>query len=308
MRTLYSGGFARLSLSAAAMKRASILAAFAVVPTLAFGDTIVGGTSASFPSTPITGTPTSGNQGSPYWNDASLDGTNQNVGYFLTGTGGFSGGTNYNPTTQLTNGTANPINASTAFDFLRDSTTDTLVMLGAFSNFGGTAAGTPDDVVGWYETDSTGTVNGTKHQLFAGGTEQAAVGQSFAFNPTSFYGFYLTTCVTLSGNTCTQSATYYTNTSFDTVTEYSNFVGGTSVVHQHFAEFGGSGESYFIGIEDGSNTFGAEAYGDFNDVIFQVQATAPAVPEPATFGMVGAGLVALFLQRRRLARIGKQSL
>lgn len=294
-----------MALSGSVLRRVSILTAFAVVPTLAFGDAITGGTLASFPTTPLSGTGTSGNQGSPFWNDFSLDGTNENVGYFLTATGGFSGGTNYAPTTQLTDGTNNPLNASTDFYLSRDSSIESLTMLGAFSNFGGTAASTPYDVVGWYETNSSGTLNGTKHQLFGGGTEQAAVGQTSGFNPTSaYYGFYLTTCLTLSGNSCTQTATYYTNANFDSVTEYSNNVGGTSVIHQHFALFGTSGQSYFIGIEDGSNTFGAERYGDFNDVIFEIHSTpqAPVVPEPATFGMVGVGLLVLGLQRRRFSK------
>jgi hypothetical protein len=73
---------------------------------------------------------------------------------------------------------------------------------------------------------------------------------------------------------------------------------------QHFVIFTSATTpgTFYIGIEDWGMLGGSsngEANGDFNDVVFEMTSSTPPTPEPATFGLMGAGLLALGLARSR---------
>jgi len=267
-----------------------------------WADTISGGTLTGFPAGFAATTGASGVQGSPFWNDYSMDGNQMNVGYFLTASGGLTSEPNRTPTQFLSDGTASAANAPLSFNFVRNTASLQIVLLGAFSSLNATTAGNLGTAVGIYDTSNPLS----KTVLFASGTiptSSGVAGSPAAFaSPYASYGFYATVCF---GPSASQCRTYYTQSALD----QSAATGGAILepaAHQHFAVFAANGlaanqESYYIGIEDGWGTTGSERLGDYQDIIFAISAIT-AVPEPGTFVFMGLGLVGVALAGRRLRK------
>jgi PEP-CTERM motif len=243
----------------------------------------------------------------PYWNNVSPDGSQVNVGYFLTNTGGFSTGVTTPAPSQYLATIANTNKAPLAFDMVRQATSFTITMLyqnsQANTGVGGTEFGIYD----------VGT--GAKTPIYAAGTVPSSVGTTVAVNTAGIsgsgvYGFYATTCqIASQASNC---FTFYSDTALNpNVTNLGNsfVVEGPSLgPHQHFALFNlaGDADSFYLGYEDSfssstgfTGSGGPEHYGDFNDIIFRIDTT---VPEPATLSVMGLGLLALGLVGRKRIR------
>jgi hypothetical protein len=273
-------------------------------------DTILVAGSTSFvnmPATPLT-VPAPYTPGSPYWNGRSMDNSagNLGVGFFLTDTGAFAGGAQPAavPTGYLAAGPSGPAStqAPSAFSFLQESTVITISLL--YTNAGqnyGSAYGTE---IGIYDLANPSNHiviydNGTlwNPAAGAGGSYNANTQNlsSFTVNLNNFpnWGVYATTCSnSVAGTGC---HTYYSNTATQ--------AGDEGGMHQHFALFQTPGDprSFYVGFEDRWGLNGWETGGDYNDAIFRITtyAATSTTPEPATFGVIGAGLVALALVGRR---------
>jgi len=244
-----------------------------------------------------------------------MDGTNMNVGYFLTGTGGYPAncnqygtdsacGTNYQPV-QYDAQNANSPNAPNSFNFVRNAASLQITLLGAFSSAStNPTAGNFLTQLGYYDASAA-------NQAAALGTLQAIydpafntnystqLGQSAALAPAyTNYGIYATVCTAGSQVgaqfVCSSRNTYFSNSAFNTAD-------GT---HQHFALFtlAGSGnqQNFAIGFEDGLANNPTEGIGDYNDIIVRISGTLPVVaPEPATYGLMGVSLLGLGIARLR---------
>jgi hypothetical protein len=235
-----------------------------VAPVLAHADPITvngsGGSFSAFPST-------IGSFGSPFWNGKSSDYADGkgSVGYYLTGTGDFTGGLLGSPS----------ISPSDLQQFVKaGGTADTLE---TFSTAAGVsaqlyvtiAANASTNVFGYY--DSTGM-----HQLFNGSG-------SADFTPVGTFGFYLQTA---------SDGTFFSNASLNQNT------GGQSAytTEQHFAVFQQTSTgTLYIGVEDLPFNISDT---DYNDLI--VSLSAVAVPEPASIAMLCLG--GLVLGGYRVAR------
>jgi len=264
------------------MRKVLLVVALALltVPATALADTIK---TTGSPSTYGWQTWSSANldqDGKPYWDNGSWDGAYKNIGYCLTGTGNcgmadapgaipFWGKKFYSVATPGhaadTGGGFDP-----NFFFAQDSLQSSAALMIEIAGFA------PYNIFGWFETNSTGTVRGTTHPIFLGANDQ---GDTALFQPTAYYGFYLTT---------PQGNTFYTLSGK-----------GSDPGYQHFAVFSGPDESFWIGMEDlkfgGCNSSDK----DYNDMVVYV-APAP-IPEPATLTLFGTGLIGLAgLVRRRL--------
>ncbi len=245
-----------------------------------FGDTIKPSAGSSFVNSP--GASESGQPTSAFWDNPSVDGPQRNVGYVLTGTGGWAGSPLSPQLPSLQFWSAGGNSANTDETFLRSVGAPFAISL-----IEDTTA--LNDVFGWYDVlDPT-----TLHPLFATGI--SPVGSSFLFTPSAEYGFFLT-------SSQSTGFTYYSQSGMN-----SSLYGEQT--HQHFSVFqntkpGSSG--LIIGAEDavGRNGFyaGGEGYGDFNDVIVSVQQT----PEPGTFWMLAIGVVlsgvGVYKKRKQQAR------
>lgn len=192
----------------------------------------------------------------PYWDGASWDGSNKNVGNYLTNTGGFSGSTDGPGAIDywgFSDGSADP-------NFYFSPSYPALTAVIKFE-----IAGFKDyNKFGWYEVDS-----GYLHELYDG---SAGTGDSVSFSPGEKYGYYLTS---KEGNT------FYTES-------YRNLI---DTGYQHFAVFlDPSDFSFWIGVEDlVSAGCWAKTDRDYNDFGVKVN----PVPEPATMLLLGSGLVLL---------------
>jgi hypothetical protein len=241
----------------------------------AFADTISGTAGAAFQNW----TAADLNQnGTPYWDNTSLDGTNMNVGFFLTDA----------PTAPLADAPgALPFWGNT-YNSVTDSggTPDLNFFFQKNSSFSianlqlAVAANSNINEFGWYDISDPSVL----HTLFAGSNSPPST--SASFTPSGQYGFWL------KGD----DGTYYTQSSL-------NPSGDTS--HQHFAVFEQSStngsEVYWLGIEDFnlSEFHGAEGgTGDYQDMVIQISAVT--VPEPSTVMLVLSGsLLMLGLRKRR---------
>lgn len=249
----------------------------------AYCDTIIGNVSAGFQSWAATNLTETGH---PYWDNSSMDGPEQNVGYYLI-----------NALTAPLPGAPGPLpfwgnafdsssdtggSADQNFYFQRTAPTSTAILeleVAGRSNI---------NEFGWYDiTDTT-----TLHPLFLGPDVALA---SSNFSPTADYGLYIK-----SG-----SDVYFTQSSLNS---------GGDTTHQHFAVFQESSttgfESYWIGVEDlsvnglGANEGGA---GDYNDMLIHLSVFA--VPEPSTAMLVLSGsILVIGLARRRSAHARDQKL
>lgn len=205
--------------------------------------------------------------GKPYWDGKSSDGDYKNIGYYLTGTGFFTGSVYEHPgaiafwgadydSTNDTGGGADP-----SFSFKKDSSSSYAALQLEIAGY------RDGNVFGWYDV-----ATGKMTEIFSGPNSPITTA---TFTPTAAYGFYLLNKI--DQLFMTQAGAW------------------TSVndKFQHFAVFQESVTTYWIGVED--LKCGGDQ--DFNDMVIKVT----NVPEPATMLLVGMGLLGLAGVRRRFS-------
>jgi hypothetical protein len=242
----------------------AMLAGLLIAPNV-FADTIVGTAGYGWQ------TWVSGNlneNGAPYWDKVSADGSHKNVGYYLTNTGFFTGSTDgpgaipfwgsaYNSGGD-TGGAADP-----SFYFTGPAAYSTA----SFKlEIAGNAA---HNEFGWYLSTGSAPDLGDLNPIFYGSDTPAS--PDVAFSPTGDYGFYIKV-----------NGAFYTTEGFS--------VGDGADGFQHFAVFQ-DGSSYWVGMED----FHGGADFDYNDMIVKLT----PVPEPVSMLLLGSGLIGLAGYARR---------
>jgi hypothetical protein len=218
--------------------------------------------------------------GSPFWNNPSDDtgagGSHMmNIGDVLTDSGGLQGTPDVlgsdSVTQQFTDGSGGD---PTAFSFTSSGMPFNITLLFADSSLdtGNAAQGT---VFGYY----VGNVFTPLYDV--GDTDAPEDTQSI--EPTSagnYYGFYATVCY--GAGFCETYTTGSGNTGNN----------GGAAGWNHFALFELASGNYAMGFT-AADAFSGENFGDFNDVVVEIQ-NIP-VPEPGTSGIVVIGLAALGL-------------
>ena len=206
------------------------------------------------------------NNGMPYWDGASWDGTYKNIGYCLTsancGLFPVSGTLQY---WGLEDGTAD---SSFYFQGLSASNYDFTIML-ELAGYNST------NIFGWYEFDPANNKI-VRQEVIFNGTDSA--GYSKKIIVSQYYGFFF--------EVPNINETYYTQSQFNSDPNEKGY--------QHFAVMGDEEGSFLLGMEDLSleNTDK-----DYNDMLVYDPPTT--IPEPSTFLLVGTALIGVKLVRRR---------
>jgi hypothetical protein len=227
----------------------------------------------------------------PYWDNDSGKGNQMNVGYLLTGTGGYAG--DPDDAGQYLSSGPGGYSAPTSITLDRTSTPAVVTLLGDQTD-------DMTDQFGYYSVGNPSIL----YPLFGPGPMTGSIGDPSDLSSLlsgEIYGFYITKdCYSFcpAGDTSGE-VTWYSNDSLDT----------TDVGNQHFAIFDSTTPGiFYIGIEDWG-IFGGpsngEANGDFNDIAFELNTEDPPVPEPATLGLIGAGLLGISLARFRTRKPAK---
>jgi hypothetical protein len=266
--------------------------------------------------------PTMGSQGTPFWNNWSYDtgsggSHDMNIGYMLSGTGGFAGtdvlGSD-SATAYATGGVNNVNGDPSAFTFTPNSAQDyTVTLLGAYS--GNSTMQPYGTQFGIYYQSGNMTVY---DELYGPGANSYTYTTAIdltgsGVRTASSYGFYATVCYgAVVGGVCQNTETYYSDSSRNSgyVTNNPGLFPAGGAAYNHFTVFGLASDSgnygignWVIGFKDGPVS--AEGMGDFNDIVIELADPSnflPPTPEPATAGIVGAGLAAFLFLRRRAAR------
>jgi len=261
------------------MKIFICMSALALISGLAMGDTVLeNGGSPTFTNVPAN-LATGLGSGVPYWDNHSGDfgGSNTaNIGYFLTATGNFSSGTNYSPSQYLAAASGSP-DVPAAFNLVHSTNSLILSLIGV-------TTGNTTDVFGIYNT-AVGAAS--EIPVFGPGTLTVGTNSNQSAIAFANVGFYLTDSA---------GATWFSQSGNNV-----NGTSGDAAGHQHFTLFttGTDPNTFYVGVEDWIANSGEGVNGDYNDIIIKINADAAGVPEPATFGMMGAGLLGLGIARFR---------
>jgi len=209
------------------------------------------------------------NDGTPYWDHRSSDGTYKNIGYWLTGTGAFVSDSNsphLNPPPQYwgySNGAAD-------LNYFVSSTTASKVTLKLeIAGYANT------NKFGYYHVSDGAVVD--RHELFTGAEGAGAVDYiTFNISDGDDIGFYIQVVQT--------NNIYYTESWRNT----------SARNLQHFALFGMGNGSYYVASEDLSL-----GDADYNDLVVKVKPMLVPVPEAGAGLMLMVGLTALVGYRRK---------
>lgn len=204
--------------------------------------------------------------GNPYWDNTSSDGSKKNIGYFLSKTGGFSSHPASPNLTLPWWGFGAPASGAATADLnfhFQSSLSQTVKLVVEVAGFA------PINELWWYDV-SNPSVGG---QIFPG---PAGAGSTALFTPSLNFGLYLKT----SGG-----VKYYTQSMLNPVAERD---------HQHFAVFKEAPGVYWIGIEDKPKNTGEGFGGDYNDMVIRMA----VIPEPATMSLFALGLLPLLRRRK----------
>ena len=184
-----------------------------------------------------------------------------NIGFWLNGTGDFGASALGRRTASAPAGPSYLGDASTGFSFTRAADTRSVTVTTRLEM----TAYRDDNEFGWFDTTDPATLR----PLFFG---IGGVGGSVTFIPSGSYGFYLKS----------PEGTYRST--------------GAGDARTHFALFQApNNDGYLVGVED----MWSYSDRDFNDMVFEVQASS--VPEPASMVLLGTGLPAWPLRRAAAA-------